>query len=55
MSFCQRLLADTGVAIVPGIDFDPDGGHRFVRFSFAGATADISAALGRIGDWLRGT
>jgi aspartate/methionine/tyrosine aminotransferase len=54
MSFCQRLLADTGVAIVPGIDFDPVDGHRFVRFSFAGEAADITTALDRIGGWLRG-
>ncbi|MGX7823892.1 pyridoxal phosphate-dependent aminotransferase [Actinokineospora sp. 24-640] len=52
MSFCQRLLADTGVAIVPGIDFDPVDGHRFVRVSFAGATEDVREALRRIGGWL---
>ncbi len=52
MSFCQRLLADTGVAIVPGIDFDPVGGHRSVRMSFAGATEDVREALRRIGGWL---
>ena len=53
MSFCQRLLADTGVAIVPGIDFDPVDGHRSIRFSFAGETAEISTALDRLGGWLR--
>ncbi|GAA4437357.1 pyridoxal phosphate-dependent aminotransferase [Actinokineospora soli] len=52
MSFCQRLLADTGVAIVPGIDFDPAAGHRFIRMSFAGATEDVHEALRRIGAWL---
>jgi len=52
MSWCQRLLAETGVAIVPGIDFDPELGHRFVRFSFAGPTQDVEAALERLGDWL---
>ncbi len=52
MSFCQRLLAETGLAIVPGIDFDPVGGHRFVRLSFSGPAGDIEACLTRLGDWL---
>lgn len=52
LAFCERLLADTGVAIAPGIDFDTTGGNRFVRLSFAGATADITEALRRIGGWL---
>ncbi|TCP54169.1 aspartate/methionine/tyrosine aminotransferase [Tamaricihabitans halophyticus] len=52
MSFCQRLLADTGVAIVPGIDFDPQEGPHYVRLSFAGATEDVRAALRRLGAWL---
>ncbi|HEV2782010.1 MAG TPA: pyridoxal phosphate-dependent aminotransferase [Actinophytocola sp.] len=53
MSFCQRLLADTGLAIVPGIDFDPVDGHRFVRFSFAGTTQDVDEGLRRLEGWLR--
>ncbi len=44
LAFCKRLLRDVGVAIAPGIDFDPINGHRFVRFSFAGATAQIERA-----------
>ncbi|MGQ0840350.1 pyridoxal phosphate-dependent aminotransferase [Actinokineospora sp.] len=53
MSFCQRLLAETGVAIVPGIDFDPEHGNRFVRLSFAGATEDVAEGMRRLGAWLR--
>ncbi|MDQ3402438.1 MAG: pyridoxal phosphate-dependent aminotransferase [Actinomycetota bacterium] len=52
MSYCQRLLADTGVAIVPGIDFDPVDGNRFVRLSFAGATEDIRTGIARLGAWI---
>jgi aspartate/methionine/tyrosine aminotransferase len=52
MAWCQRLLAETGLAIVPGIDFDPVLGHRFVRFSFAGPTQDVETALERLGNWL---
>jgi aspartate/methionine/tyrosine aminotransferase len=54
LSFCSKLLADTGVAIAPGIDFDTVQGGSFVRVSFAGPTADIEEALRRIGPWLRG-
>jgi aspartate/methionine/tyrosine aminotransferase len=53
LSFCSKLLADTGVAIAPGIDFDTVRGGSFVRLSFAGPTSDIEEALRRIGPWLR--
>ena len=46
--FCRRMLAETGVAATPGIDFDPERGHRFMRFSFAGSTADIATAAERL-------
>ncbi|MDT5338300.1 MAG: hypothetical protein QOD90_3805 [Mycobacterium sp.] len=49
LDFCARLLADTGVAIAPGIDFDTVHGGAYVRLSFAGATSDIEEALHRIG------
>jgi aspartate/methionine/tyrosine aminotransferase len=52
MAWCQRLLAETGLAIVPGIDFDPELGHRFVRFSFAGPAQDVETGLERLGNWL---
>ena len=53
LGFCAKLLADTGVAIAPGIDFDTVHGGSFVRLSFAGAAADITTALQRLGPWLR--
>ena len=52
VTFCQTLLADTGLAIAPGVDFDTVAGNSFVRFSFAGPSDDIKAALGRLGSWL---
>jgi aspartate/methionine/tyrosine aminotransferase len=52
LSWCQRLLAETGVAIAPGIDFDPVDGGKFVRISFAGARADVEEGIRRIGAWL---
>src|SRR3954452_23734038 len=48
MAFCHDLLARTGVAIAPGIDFDTEAGHRFVRLSFSGQGADITRALERL-------
>ena len=51
-AFCQRMLHETGVAATPGADFDPREGHRFIRFSFAGKTADIAEAARRLQTWL---
>jgi aspartate/methionine/tyrosine aminotransferase len=51
MAWTYRLLAQTGVALAPGIDFDPTDGHRWVRFSFAGAADDIKGALDRLERW----
>lgn len=52
LAWCSKLLADTGVAIAPGIDFDTVRGGSYVRLSFAGPTSDIEEALCRIGNWL---
>jgi aspartate/methionine/tyrosine aminotransferase len=54
LSFCSKLLADTGVAIAPGIDFDTVRGGSYVRLSFAGPTSDIEESLRRIGPWVHG-
>ncbi|WP_416564568.1 pyridoxal phosphate-dependent aminotransferase [Nocardia testacea] len=53
MAWCADVLAGTGVALAPGLDFDTVNGHRTVRLSFAGATAEIEAALIRLRDHLR--
>jgi len=53
-AFCRAILAETGVAITPGIDFDPDRGNRFVRFSFAGTTETMAAAAKALQDWREG-
>ena len=50
--FCAKLLADTGVAIAPGIDFDTVHGGAYARLSFAGPALDISESLNRMGPWL---
>lgn len=51
-AFCREMLANTGVAATPGIDFDPERGNRYVRFSYAADTAGVQAAAAAIKRWL---
>ncbi|MGH8147423.1 MAG: pyridoxal phosphate-dependent aminotransferase [Rhodanobacteraceae bacterium] len=51
MQFCIELLHDTGVAMAPGVDFDPIEGRHFVRMSFAASTDDMEEALSRLRPW----
>jgi aspartate/methionine/tyrosine aminotransferase len=53
VAFCQQMLEQTGVAATPGVDFDPARGRRFLRFSFAGSSADIAEAARRLVAWRR--
>ncbi|MCA3601486.1 MAG: aminotransferase class I/II-fold pyridoxal phosphate-dependent enzyme [Methylobacterium sp.] len=52
MDFARRALREAGLAITPGLDFDPVGGNRFVRFSYAGSEKDIVTAVKRLEGWL---
>jgi len=52
-AFCARLLAETGVAVTPGIDFDPLRGRHTLRFSYAGQASDIDRAAERLIAWRR--
>ncbi len=54
MVFCRELLAATGVAVAPGIDFDTADGGSFIRFSFAGASEGVAEALRRLAGYLGG-
>ncbi len=53
VEFCRRMLREAGVAATPGVDFDPQRGHRTLRFSFAGSTADMEEAVRRLVSWKR--
>jgi aspartate/methionine/tyrosine aminotransferase len=53
LSFCRRILNETGVAIASGVDFDPDRGHRYVRFSFAESAEQLAGATEALIDWSR--
>jgi aspartate/methionine/tyrosine aminotransferase len=51
--FAKRMLAQTHVAATPGVDFDPLEGRHFIRFCYAGATADMHEAVERLANWLK--
>lgn len=53
MALAKRILATTGVAATPGIDFDRQRGHLWLRFSYCGATEVIEEAARRLveGKW----
>lgn len=52
MDFAKRLLAECHVAATPGLDFDMEEGHRYMRISYAGSESDVSTALSRLKAWL---
>jgi aspartate/methionine/tyrosine aminotransferase len=47
------MLEEAGVAVTPGVDFDPIHGRHFVRFCYAGATSEVREAIDRLVKWLR--
>lgn len=48
LAFAAQILQEAGVAVTPGLDFDPRRGHQTLRFSYARATADITEGLERL-------
>ena len=48
LAFAAELLDGAGVAVTPGLDFDPHRGARTLRFSYARATEDIAEGLRRL-------
>jgi aspartate/methionine/tyrosine aminotransferase len=48
LAFAKRILDEAGVAVTPGLDFDPVRGRHTLRFSYARATADIRDGLNRL-------
>ncbi len=53
LAFAKRMLEEAHVAATPGIDFDPLNGKHFLRFCYAGSTAEMHEAVERIGLWLK--
>lgn len=54
LAFARELLDRAGVAVTPGLDFDPVRGRRTLRFSYARATADIAEGLRRLQGYMAG-
>jgi aspartate/methionine/tyrosine aminotransferase len=47
-AFAAEILDQASVAVTPGLDFDPVEGHKWLRLSYAGATADIAEGVARL-------
>ena len=43
-----EILDRAGVAVTPGLDFDPVRGRQTLRFSYARSSADIAEGLRRL-------
>ncbi|MFA5157372.1 MAG: aminotransferase class I/II-fold pyridoxal phosphate-dependent enzyme [Candidatus Omnitrophota bacterium] len=52
MEFCQRLLKEQKVAVVPGTAFGKCG-EGYIRISYASSMENLKEALERIESWLR--
>lgn len=50
--FCQRLLVEERVAVVPGTAFGPSG-EGFVRCSYAASVASLTEAFKRMAAFLQ--
>jgi aspartate/methionine/tyrosine aminotransferase len=53
LGFSKQILEEAGVALTPGLDFDPARGARTVRLSYARSTADIQEGLLRLEKFMR--
>lgn len=47
-ALAAEILEQAGVAVTPGLDFDPVRGGQTLRFSYARQTADIAEGLARL-------
>ena len=52
-AFAAEILEKAGVAVTPGLDFDPVRGNTTLRFSYARATADIEEGLARLARFMQ--
>jgi len=53
LAFATEILEKAGVAVTPGLDFDPVRGHHWLRFSYARSTADITEGLARLARFMQ--
>lgn len=50
-ALAREILTEAGVAVTPGLDFDPRRGLGTLRFSYAGTTEAMDDGLTRLVDW----
>ena len=51
VEFARLMLDKTGVAATPGVDFDREEGHNFLRFSYSGTFDAMREAAKRLRNW----
>ncbi len=51
LELAAEILEKAGVAVTPGLDFDPVRGHKTLRFSYAGSTKDMVEGVRRLIAW----
>lgn len=54
LELSKRILDEAGVAVTPGLDFDTERGHQWMRLSYARSTEDIAEGLRRLKRFFRG-
>jgi len=54
LAFSAEILEKAGVAVAPGLDFDPANGHKWLRLSYARSTADITEGVARLTTFMKG-
>ena len=52
VALSKQILLEAGVAVTPGVDFDPARGHKTLRFSYARSTEDIIEGVRRLKSWM---
>ena len=53
LSFCNDILQEVGVAITPGVDFDPERGKTTIRISYARSTDEVKQGMIRLGQFMK--
>ena len=53
MDLCKIILSQCAVACTPGLDFDPERGGKYIRFSYAGSSAHMEEACLRLQEWYK--
>lgn len=51
--WAHELLDATGVAVAPGVDFDPEQGHQWIRLSMCASAKETREGMRLIGEFLK--